>query len=497
MKFSYAITNMLKLSAIAAIMPKARSQRVIDTADGINEVNVYDTSMSYMAGAYIEDDTLYIVDEPDSGYDSRVLAVPIERAADTGKITGFDFANSVTAWQAVETDDDTTACNVRLNCEASGLLFINKQPGSGQIFMGFEEDHLRYIDDYADVGLNSVIEYSSYKDYGEFQLPNGDWERIKSIYGFGFSPVITDPITGLEKLIIGSDYNFWEVDLELNTTTGEFDILYLNIADDDDVIDNSGATYFAKAVDTEDPTYAVHYPGAINFIPSGPLKGDMLFNGDARVNRITIDPTTGRPANMIDPETTMFVTISTDSWTSFFDPKTNDFFVGSYTDASESYIAHFDGLPPGVDTGVVLANINTELVEALVTLGARRKLSTEETAPNKVHRATKSKASKKGNTITSASVAAELTSSTPTEAAAYFEGLLTDTLNSPEYQDLVLSGGDSSAFLGTVAIFKGAIDDVETLGVNLAGQALTDFTANINEIKRLLAILEGIGIAAP
>ncbi len=166
----------------------------------------------------------------------------------------------------------------------------------------------------------------------------------RSIAGLTFSPHLTDPATGFGLMQISAwpGANLYDVPL-----------------------DPAGGGLFTPGTVTLFVTLPRQGTGAIQYVPSGPLAGNLMYvnwdYGEVRV--LTIDPATGLP---IDKNTGMptrgtptpldvrfAYDLGVGPWGLEFDPLTNDFFVGTWNGTPSNTILQIGGAgfpPPGSTT---------------------------------------------------------------------------------------------------------------------------------------------------
>ena len=170
-------------------------------------------------------------------------------------------------------------------------------------------------------------------DMAEAGVPN-------SIAGLTFSPHLIDPGTGAGQMQI----SVWGDAREL------YDVA---------LTPEPGGLFSPAGV-----TLFVHLPqegtGAIQYVPSGPFAGHMMYvNWDyGEVRILSIDPGTGLPIDRVsnqptrgtaDPIDTRFAhDLGVGPWGLEFDPLSNDFFLGTWKGAPEDTIIQIAGagFPP-------------------------------------------------------------------------------------------------------------------------------------------------------
>ena len=164
-----------------------------------------------------------------------------------------------------------------------------------------------------------------------------------SIAGMTFSPHRTDAGTGFGRMQISSwqGANLYEVPLT-----------------------PAGGGIFTPGNVTLFVTLPQQGTGAIQYVPSGPLTGNLMYVnynfGEVRV--LTIHPATGLPIDKGTGQPTLGTTNPTDSrfasglgvgpWGLEFDPRTNDFFVATFNGDPANSIVQIGGagFPPPTKT---------------------------------------------------------------------------------------------------------------------------------------------------
>ncbi len=173
-----------------------------------------------------------------------------------------------------------------------------------------------------------------------------------SIAGLTFSPHRTDPGTGFGRMQISSwqGANLYEVPL----TSG------------------AGGIFTPGAV-TLFVTLPQQGTGAIQYVPSGPLAGNLMYVnwnfGEVRL--LTIDPATGLAVDKGTGQPTLGTTDPVDArfasglgvgpWGLEFDPLTNDFFVATFRGDPANTIVQIGGagFPPPESTTTTTATVTT------------------------------------------------------------------------------------------------------------------------------------------
>lgn len=157
-----------------------------------------------------------------------------------------------------------------------------------------------------------------------------------SIAGLTFSPHLLDPGTGFGQLQISSwsGANLYDVPLT-----------------------PAGGGIFTPGTARLFVTLPKQGTGAIQYIPSGPSAGDLMYVnwnfGEVRI--LAIDPTTGLPIDKTTGVPTRGTANPKDSrfaygfgvgpWGLEFDPRTNDFFVGTWGGTPYDTIVQIGGFP--------------------------------------------------------------------------------------------------------------------------------------------------------
>jgi hypothetical protein len=175
-----------------------------------------------------------------------------------------------------------------------------------------------------------------------------------SIAGLTFSPHVTDPATRFGQMLVSSwsGANLFEVPLT-----------------------PLGGGLFRPEQSTLFVTLPLEGTGAIQFVPSGLLAGNLMYvNWDLGMVRVlTIDPGTGLPIDQgtgqpklgtTNPMDDLFASgFGVGPWGLEFDPLTNDFFVSTWSGTPVNSVIHISGLgfatPPEL-----IARLNIE-VQAL------------------------------------------------------------------------------------------------------------------------------------
>jgi hypothetical protein len=161
----------------------------------------------------------------------------------------------------------------------------------------------------------------------------------RSIAGLTFSPHLTDPATGFGLMQISAwqGANLYDVPLT-----------------------PAGGGLFTPGAVTHFVTLPRQGTGAIQYVPSGPLAGNVMYvnwdYGEVRV--LTIDPATGLPIDKNTGLPTRGTTTPVDvrfayelgvgPWGLEFDPLTNDFFLGTWNGNPANTILQIGGagFPP-------------------------------------------------------------------------------------------------------------------------------------------------------
>ena len=253
--------------------------------------------------------TLYVVGASESSI-SALYAVPVTRDAATNAVVDLGPAASVT--KVFSGNPTTAGLDAGFDFGPTGTLFytywsanyLGERPGG----VGGAETRF----DMAKVGVPS------------------------SIAGLTFSPHVLDPATGFGQLQISSwsGANLYDVPL---TPAG------------DGVFTPGPVQIFV--------TLPKQGTGAIQYVPSGPSAGDLMYVnwnfGEVRI--LTIDPATGLPIDTTtglptrgtaSPEDRRFASdLGTGPWGLEFDPRTNDFFLGTWSGKPTNTIIQIGGFP--------------------------------------------------------------------------------------------------------------------------------------------------------
>ena len=156
-----------------------------------------------------------------------------------------------------------------------------------------------------------------------------------SIAGLTFSPHVTDPATGFGQMLVSSWFG-----------ANLFEVLLTPL----------GGGLFEPEQSTVFVTLPFGGTGAIQFVPSGLLAGNLMYvNWDEGTVRVlTIDPATGLPIDQGTGQPTQGTTNPIDDlfasglgvgpWGLEFDPLTNDFFVSTWSGNPVNSVIHISGL---------------------------------------------------------------------------------------------------------------------------------------------------------
>lgn len=283
-----------------------------------------------LGGLFFSSDgtVLYVVgDSEESG--SGLYAVPVTRDPATRAVTDLGPAAGV----AKVLDGSQTGLDAGWETGPAGTLFytywsanyIGQRPGG---VAGMET-----VFAMADIGVPS------------------------SVAGLTFSPHFIDPGTGFGQMQIST----W-------SSGGQRDIYDIALAPaGSGVFTPTGRTLFVRL--PQEGT------GAIQYVPSGPLAGDLMYvnwdYGEVRV--LAVDDATGLPIDQgtmlpergtATPVDTRFAhDLGVGPWGLEFDPRTNDFFVGTWEGAPYDSIIHIagPGFPPPTTTTTTPATTTTTL----------------------------------------------------------------------------------------------------------------------------------------
>jgi len=267
-----------------------------------------------LGGMLFTDDgqTLYVVGNSEAS-NSALYAVPLTRDPVTKEVTDMGPADNVT------------------------LVF--SAPGRSGLDAGWE------------IGPEGTLFYTYWDDNYLGQRPGGvsgtetlyymgDAGLPRSIAGLAFSPYIEDPNTNfgmMQVSVWGANRTLYNV--PLNPLGGG-------------LFEPQAAEVFVNL-----PRQGT---GAIQYIPSGPLQGDMMYvNWDYgevwileidEATGLPIDDTTGSPTlGTSDPRVQLFASgLGRGPWGLEFDPLTNDFFVSTWQGSPRNTIIQISGkgLPP-------------------------------------------------------------------------------------------------------------------------------------------------------
>lgn len=253
----------------------------------------------YLGGLMFSADgaTLYLIGESESS-NSAAYALPVSRDATTREVTGF----------------------------GSPSVAFHGDPGvPGGLDAGFES------------GPSGTLFNTYYYGNVLAQRPGGvsGAEHLfdlsasgipQSVGGLTFSPWRTDPGTGfgmMQVSVYGGGFELYDVPL----------------------LPLGGGVYEpqqASAVAT-----LTSGAGAIHYIPSGPLKGDLMWldwnAGEIRV--VDMDPSTGHAVSASDPGGLFASGLGVGPWGMEFDPITNDLFVTTFGGDPIDSVIQIGGFP--------------------------------------------------------------------------------------------------------------------------------------------------------
>jgi len=483
--------------AAALLAPKVNSQ-ITMTNGNFTFLGSYESTAlgEYLGGGSIVGNKLLIVVEAEYAY-SKIASVPILRNQTTGRIIGFDFAN---------------ASDFYVESYLEQVSQVAKFVGDQYIYTNSDDDNYPFSINFASQNFTDISRIENIPGLSLTDQATGD--QFYGCYGVDFSPVITDPGTGIRKIMCTSPYSFWEMGLQpkTNGAANEWEI-----------------TNVTKLADLTN----IEYVGGFSFIPSGSYKGNIFYASwdDDLVKMMKFD-TSGRPAgNVTHPEITDFITGIEAPWGFFFDPQTNDFFVSTWN-ARVDGIVHFGGFVPGLDVEVVAANIKNEMALALsILLGRRRKLrhrhSTDESKPEHLTGLfkgadTRDEANPKALTLTTTTTKAgkaggggggeneeiptadeivdELLQLSAEAATETFVTYIDDIFTNESY-NVVLSGEDSPVFeenmtklSAAVELLQDAANNTVDIGEDERAQVQA-YLAKVAQLLELLAsVVEGKGV---
>jgi hypothetical protein len=259
---------------------------------------------------------LYVVGASERS-NSALYAVPVTRDPVTREVTDLGPAASVT--KTFDGNPTTPGLDTGFEFGPAGTLFFTYWSANylGQRPGGVTGAETRF--NMANVGVPS------------------------SIAGLTFSPHRNDPGTGFGRMQISSwqGANLYEVPLT-----------------------PAGGGIFTPGNVTPFVTLPRQGTGAIQYVPSGPLAGDLMYVnydfGEVRV--LTVDPVTGLPIDKVtgmptlgttNPEDARFASdIGVGPWGLEFDPLSNDFFVATFNGTPGNSVIQIGGagFPPPSST---------------------------------------------------------------------------------------------------------------------------------------------------
>jgi len=188
----------------------------------------------------------------------------------------------------------------------------------------------------------------------------------RAIAGFTFSPFRIDPGTGFGRLQINTAYGSNLYELALSP---------------------SGGGFFAPAAQTLFATLPRQYLTGMQYVPSPPFAGDLMYvaNDDGELHIITIDPGTGLAVDgtthqptlgTVSPVDTLFVSGFGSNTTSGpfgleFDPINNDLFVSTWEGDPSVFnsIVQIQGFSHVTTTTSTTTRTTTSTTSTTTTLG--------------------------------------------------------------------------------------------------------------------------------
>lgn len=270
---------------------------------------------------------LYVVGASETAT-SALYGVPVTRDPTTGNVTDLGPAAAVT--KVFDGTAATPGLDAGFEIGPGGTLFytywssnrLGERPGGG-------------------AGAETQF------NMGTVGVPS-------SVAGMTFSPHRTDPGTGFGMMQVSSwqGANLYEVPLT-----------------------SAGAGIFTPGAVTLFVTLPQQGTGAIQYVPSGPLAGNLMYvnYNFGEVRLLTIDAATGLPVDKTSGLPTLGTTNPTDSrfasglgvgpWGLEFDPRTNDFFVATFRGDPANSIVQIGGAgfppPPTASTTTTTTTITT------------------------------------------------------------------------------------------------------------------------------------------
>ena len=257
---------------------------------------------------------------------SALYGVPVTRDPLTGDVTGLGLAAAVT--KVFDGTAATPGLDAGFEIGPGGTLF------------------------YTYWSSNRLGERPGGVTGAETQFNMGTVGVPSSVAGMTFSPHRTDPGTGFGMMQVSSwqGANLYEVPLT-----------------------SAGAGIFTPGAVTLFVTLPQQGTGAIQYVPSGPLAGNLMYvnYNFGEVRLLTIDAATGLPVDKTSGLPTLGTANPTDSrfasglgvgpWGLEFDPRTNDFFVATFRGDPANSIVQIGGagFPPPSTTASTTTTITT------------------------------------------------------------------------------------------------------------------------------------------
>lgn len=255
---------------------------------------------------------------------SALYAVPVTRDPATNAVTGLGPAASVT--KVLDGNSVTYGLDAGLEVGPAGTLFYTYWPANqlGERPIGARQEQLFPM---APVGVPA------------------------SIAGLTFSPHRIDPATGFGRMQISS----WQ-----STGLQSANIYEVPLTPDGRGIFTPGTVAFFVTLPREGT-------GAIQYAPSGPLAGNLMYvnYNFGEVRLLAIDTASGLPIDKGTGQPTLGTTNPTDSrfasglgigpWGLEFDPLTNDFLVATFRGDPANSIVQIGGAgfpPPTTTTSI-------------------------------------------------------------------------------------------------------------------------------------------------
>ena len=259
---------------------------------------------------------LYVVGASETAT-SALYAVPVTRDPSTGDVTALGPAAAVT--KVFDGTPSTPGLDTGFEVGPAGTLF------------------------YTYWSSNRLGERSGGTGGAETQFSMGTVGVPSSVAGMTFSPHRTDPGTGFGRMQVSSwqGANLYEVPLT-----------------------PAGGGIFTPGAVTLFVTLPQQGTGAIQYVPSGPLAGNLMYvnYNFGEVRLLTIDAATGLPVDKGSGQPTLGTANPVDSrfalglgvgpWGLEFDPRTNDFFVATFRGDPANSIVQIGGagFPPPPST---------------------------------------------------------------------------------------------------------------------------------------------------